>query len=160
VKFLRDEAQRDPAKRTHEIGNALSELCEIEEASHLEVEAEVRYWEDARVNGVEDVDGDLIPGRVGDLWKVRIDLSEGRIEGWPGVIAQIHYKVCDAGEYWLSDREGRRIAKWRGHYVPTSILCPGKTGSDDYIIMTVSASGAIADYQRPAISLEQWAPIR
>lgn len=137
----------------------MRELCEIESTTHLEVEAEVRYWEDASVNGVVDVDGNLIPGRAGDLWKVRIDLSEGRIEGWPGVIAHIHYKVCDAGEYFLTDQEGRRIAKWRGHYVPSSILCPGKTGSDDYIIMTVSDSGVIAGYQRSAISHERWAPI-
>ena len=62
-------------------------------ATHIEVEAEVRYWEDAAVNGVVDADGSLIPGRAGDLWKVRIDLAAGRIEAWPeGTEARIHYR--------------------------------------------------------------------
>ena len=34
----------------------------------IEVNAGVRYWEDAIVNGVEDSEGDLIPCREGDLW--------------------------------------------------------------------------------------------
>ena len=47
------------------------------EVTHLVVNAAVRYWEDATVNGAEDVDGTLIPGREGDLWKARINLETG-----------------------------------------------------------------------------------
>src|SRR3546814_10718188 len=62
---------------------------------------------------------DLIFGRdrskAGNLWRVRINLAEGRIEGWPADMqAEIHYKVCDAGLYWLTDQDGRRIARWKG----------------------------------------------
>jgi hypothetical protein len=32
---------------------------------YIEVEAEVRYWEDASVNGQEDTDGKLMPFRFG-----------------------------------------------------------------------------------------------
>ena len=132
----------------------------IKDATHLEVEAEVRYWEDARVNGVEDVNGDLIPGREGEIWKVRIDIAEGRIEDWPeGTEARIHYKVCDAGEYWLADRDGRRLAKWRGHYVPSAFLCHGDSGYGDYIILVVDGRGTIGDYRTPAIDDEQWKPL-
>src|SRR3546814_10818366 len=76
------------------------ELRNIETATHIEVDADVRYWEDARINGIVDADGDLIFGRdrskAGNLWRVRINLAEGRIEGWPADMqAEIHYKVCE-----------------------------------------------------------------
>lgn len=130
------------------------------EATHIEVEAEVRYWEDATVDGVEDSDGTLIPGRDGDLWKIRLGLADGRIDGWPdGVAASIHYKVCDQGEYWLTDRDGKRIAKWKGHYVPNDFLCHGDRGFGDYIIMEIAGGGRVAGYERPRVTDEEWAPI-
>lgn len=33
----------------------------LEQATHIEVESAVRYWEDATVNGMEDSDGSRIP---------------------------------------------------------------------------------------------------
>lgn len=129
----------------------------LKTATHIDVEAEVRYWEDARVNGVDDEDGSRIPGKVGDLWKVRIDLEAGRIEDWrAGVSASIHYKVCDQGEYWLSDGAGVRIAKWNDHYVPGGFLCHGDNGFGDYIIMDVDGEGRIAKYHRPTVDDEDW----
>lgn len=130
----------------------------VEQATHIEVEAEVRYWEDAAINGVEDTDGTLIFGRDGDLWKVRIELLDGIVEGWPeGMEADIHYKVCDAGEYWLTDDSGKRVAKWKGHYVPDDFLCHGNEGFGDYIIMSVAIGGGIVGYQKPTIDPERWA---
>ena len=132
----------------------------IEGATHIEVEAAVRYWEDAAVNGVTDTDGTLIYGREGDLWKIRIELLDGIVEGWPaGIEADIHYKVCDAGEYWLTDDNGKRLAKWRGHYVPDEFLCHGSEGFGDYIIMGVAIGGGIVGYQMPTIDPERWAPL-
>lgn len=132
----------------------------LDHAAFLEVEAEVRYWEDAVVNGVVDSNGDLIPGRHGDLWRILIDLSPGRIESWPsGVEARIHYKVCDAGEYWLCDRDRRRIARWRGAYVPAAFLCHGRPPHSDYIMMEVTGEGTIPDYRRPGVDPDQWEPI-
>jgi hypothetical protein len=129
----------------------------LEAATHIEVEAEVRYWEDASVNGVDDEDGTLIPGRVGDLWKARIRLADGQVEGWPvGTTAEIHYKVCDAGLYWLTDEAGVRIAKWAGDYVPSSFLCHGDSGYGDYIILTVNGDGLIEAYDPPRVDSEDW----
>lgn len=133
---------------------------DIRNATHVDVEAEVRYWEDTEVDGIVDETGSLIPGRIGDLWKIRIDLAAGRIEEWPsGTQASIHYKVCDQGEYWLSGRDGIRLAKWKGHYVPDDMLCHGDEGYGDYIIMTVSADGTIVDYRKPEIDVSRWLPI-
>jgi hypothetical protein len=129
-------------------------------ATHIEVEADVRYWEDALVNGTTDDGGTLIPGGRGNCWHVRISLADGRVEEWPaGTTANIHYKVCDAGEYWLTDAEGCRVAKWRGHYVPDDFLCHGDNGFGDYIIMNVGQDGNIAGYRPPRIDPDQWMPL-
>lgn len=131
----------------------------MDDATHILVEAEVRYWEDATVNGVEDEDGALIPGKVGDIWRARIDLANGIIEDWPeGTTARIHYKVCDAGEYWLTDRAGTKLAKYDSYYVPDRFLCHGDQGFGDYIIMKVGPDGRIEDYRRPAIDGD-WIPM-
>ncbi|PBB75181.1 hypothetical protein CK227_10335 [Mesorhizobium sp. WSM4308] len=118
--------------------------------------AGVRYWEDAFVNDVEDTDGTLIPGRVGDDWCVKIDIATGTIIDWPqSTTADIHYKVCDAGEYWLLDAEGNKIAGREG-YVPGDFLCHGDNGFGDYIILKVGHDGKIASYERPEIVPEDW----
>lgn len=129
----------------------------MQEAEYIEVDAAVRYWEDAIVNDVEDDDGSRIPGRDGDAWKVRIHLETGKIDNWPkGVRARLHYKVCDAGLYWLQDINGCRIAQWSGSYVPTAFLCQGGQSHSDYIIMNIDSDGLIEKYKRPDINEEKW----
>lgn len=115
-------------------------------ARYLAVEAEVRYWEDAKVNGVEDEEGTLIPFRKGDSWAPVFDIDAGTIEDWPeGTTASVHYKVCDAGRYTLLDEKRREIASIDG-YVP-AIMSPGGQGYGDYIIMAVREDGTIADWR-------------
>lgn len=58
-------------------------------AKYLEVLAGVRYWKDAEVNGVEDVEGNLIPFRQNDLWKPIIDIENGVILDWPQGMLQM-----------------------------------------------------------------------
>ncbi len=129
----------------------------MEQAKFIEVCADVRYWEDATVNGKEDSDGTLIPFRKGNSWRLIIELDTGRILNWPeGVEADIHYKVCDAGEYWLLDDANSRIAKWNGYYVPEDILCVGDNGYGDYIIFKVGSDGTVIGWQKTVIKPEQW----
>lgn len=117
------------------------------EVKTLLVEADVRYWEDATVNGVEDENGDLIPCKVGDTWKPIIDLETGLITNWEkGKEANIHYKVCDAGEYWLQDENGEKIVKAKGYYVP-DFLSIDDSGYGDYIIMKVDKDGKINNWR-------------
>lgn len=128
-------------------------------AVYIEVEAGVRYWEDATVNDVEDEDGALIPFRKGDAWCPTIDLQTGKVLNWPsGTTADVHYKVCDDGRYWLLDRDFVRIAGREG-YVPGAFLCHGGSGYGDYIIMVIGADGRIADYERPSIIADEWKAI-
>lgn len=126
-------------------------------ATHIEVEAGVRYWEDSSVNGVEDGDGTLIPFRNGDAWCPIISLADGRVENWPsGTESSVHYKVCDAGQYWLLNAAGERIAKWGGFYVPDDFLCHGGDGYGDYIILEIDGDGLINNYAVPAIDPDRW----
>ena len=120
---------------------------------YIEVEAEVRYWDDASVNGQEDTEGKLMPFRFGDKWCPTIRLEDGAIVNWPeGTTADVHYKVCDAGEYWLSEEAGR-VAKWAGFYVPSDFLCHGDEGYGDYIIFKVGADGRIEGWKKPEVRM-------
>ncbi len=124
------------------------------QAAYLEVRAGVRYWEDATVNGVEDGQGALIPHRKEKDWCPIIQLVDGLVLDWPeGTKADIHYKVCDDGEYWLLDSERKRIAKWNGSYVPDDFLCHGDVGFGDYIIFNIGGNGLIDRYKTPEIKM-------
>ena len=112
---------------------------------YLKVEAGVRYWEDATVNGKEDTDGSLIPFRHGALWCPVINLETGTVENWPGgTFAEVHYKVCDCGRYILLDDSRNEVAV-RDGYVP-SIMCPEENGYGDYIIMNIDGGGNISGW--------------
>lgn len=112
----------------------------------LKVEAGVRYWEDATVDGIEDVEG-KIPCRNGELWAPLIDIDSGIILNWEkGKSADVHYKVCDSGSYFLLDEEGEIIAAIESDYVP-SLLCPSRNGYGDYIIMHIDADGKIDNWK-------------
>lgn len=129
----------------------------MEKAIYLHVLADVRYWDDATVNGTIDAEGKLIPRRDGDTWRPVIRLADGQIMDWPeGTAADIHYKVCDAGEYFLADENHTRIAKYKDYYVPDDLLCVGDIGYGDYIIFKVGADGKIIFWQQPVLDEEEW----
>lgn len=112
---------------------------------YCQVKAEVRYWEDSEVNGVEDENGNLMPCRVGDLWCPLIDIDNGVIVNWEeGKEAKVHYKVCDAGSYYLQDEQGETILSIEDNYVPNSLI-PGEYG--DYIVMTINKDGVIKEWK-------------
>lgn len=121
----------------------------------IRVMAEVRYWEDATVNGVEGADGTLIPLRLESCWEPVIELDSGRVRDWPeGTTADVHYKVCDAGEYELLDSRGEMVAEKHG-YVP-DMLSVGDSGYGDYIIMKIGPGGLIEGWQPPVIDPDLW----
>lgn len=133
----------------------------MEKPIYIEVRANVRYWEDAFVNGQPDELGTLIPFRVDDSWRPIIRLADGQVQDWPNdKSADVHYKVCDDGQYWLLDADRRRIAKWSGDYVPDEFLChDGDEGFGDYIIIRINRQGFVSGWSVPQIQPDQWTPI-
>lgn len=128
---------------------------ETVQVKYLKVEAGVRYWEDAEVNGLADEDGSAIPCRSGDAWCPVIDLDTGIIQDWPAnTIADLHYKVCDAGRYALLDADHNEVCVKDG-YVP-DVMCPTGGGYGDYIIMHIGPDGVIANFD--GTDLDEFAP--
>lgn len=128
-------------------------------ASFLEVSALVRYWDDAKLNGVPDEEGQ-IPLRNGELWEPVIELATGHVLDWPlGTVARVHYKVCDSGLYWLLDAERRRIASWKRAYVPAAILSRDSAQLSDYIVLHINEEGHIEGWAPPCLDDDEWAPV-
>lgn len=116
------------------------------EIKTVQVEAGARYWEDTTVDGAEDVNGDLIPCRNGDNWCPEIDLETGIILNWKqGITAEVHYKVCDDGTYYLKDAGGNIVLVKEG-YVPG--FFPDEHFGD-YIIMSINETGKITNWENP-----------
>jgi hypothetical protein len=112
------------------------------DVKYLLAEVGARYWEDAKVNDIEDSEGTEIPCRDGEYWMPLIELETGIIVNWEkGKTASIHYKCCDDGLYRLLDENRNEIMAIEG-YVP-SIMCPKKDGYGDYVIMDIDVDGKI-----------------
>lgn len=127
---------------------------EMKPVKYLRAMCDVRYWEDAEINGVVDENGSLIPCRNGDTWDITIDLDTGKIENWPdGTTADVHFKVCDAGAYQLQDPEGIGVADLEG-YVP-DMLSPGGDGYGDYVIMKIGPDGQIENWKADLSPFEE-----
>lgn len=124
---------------------------------YLQVDANVRYWDDATINGEKDDAGSLVPFKEGDSWKPLIDLENGIIFDWPNdVEADFCFKVCDAGDYYLLDENKKQVAMHNNFYVPDGLLCYGNNGYGDYIIMQVNGKGEILNYSQPHLTNEHW----
>jgi hypothetical protein len=139
--------------------NTTIQRSEKIELIFLEVQAGVRYWEDADVNGVSDENGDLIPCRRRDYWEPKIDIRTGIIINWEkGKTADIHYKVCDDGSYYLYGHGGELYFYRLNDYVP-ACLSPAEPGYGDYIIMKVDENGQIENWKFNQNHLDDFSPV-
>lgn len=133
------------------------------DAKYLCANVGPRYWEDGDVNGEEDIPYDeqnqgakpRVPMAVENpnprykdcsyRWEIKIDLETGNIIGWPeGVTANVHYKVCDDGTYWLEGQDGTKYHEIDS-YVP-EVFDFVDDSYGDYIIMTVDEKGHIKEW--------------
>ena len=148
--FLKEQASgnMDLNSYVYDFANAIEqqvlENLKPKPPSKLIVKASVRYWEDSKINGVEDTEnGDNMPCKQGDLWCPEINIETGIIENWEiGKTASIHFKVCDGCSYKLLDTIGNVLAFQDDGYVPDT-LCPAEHGYGDYIIMNIDENGQI-----------------
>ena len=128
------------------------------EVKFIKVSATVRYWEDSEINGEADEAGSLTPFRNESEWCPVIDVEKGIVVDWPkGMRASFHFKVCDAGTYWLLDGDLNEVAEIINNYVPSG-LCHGDQGFGDYIIFSVNEDGAIANYSNK-IDQDDWSEL-
>lgn len=140
------------------------------EAIYLKVDAGVRYWQDAYINGNRDTDcdeTDVYPNMPcaeyigkqhcvlrGNDWRWRplIEIETGRIVNWQqGITANVHYKVCDDFACEILDSGKEVITSYDG-YVP-KVMCPADEGYGDYIIMNIDESGFIQGWEKEFIRL-------
>ncbi len=125
------------------------------EVKFIKVDAQVRYWDDAEINGATSEEGLNIPFKNGDMWQPIIDIESGVIVDWPkGTNASFHFKICDAGSYYLLDENNNEVVSRLNNYVPNG-LCHGDQGYGDYIIFSVNEDGSIVDYSNK-IDPDEW----
>ena len=121
------------------------------------------------MNGVEDVDGKLIPCRYENFWIPTINVRTGRIINWEqGKEAKINYKVIDAAQYILHTFLGRKFPSinnefqyknssvmavygLQGAYVPDWFDLDSD-GYGDYIQLTIDKNGYIKNWSKNRFS--------
>lgn len=132
------------------------------------VDAVPRYWEDGDINGAEDISWDeqcegaqprmplAVPNddpraHKDEKYKIvfKIDLETGIIPEWPvGNTADIHYKVCDQGKYWLESEDGEKIHEIES-YCPHILEVGDSYPDGDYFIFDIDENGKIAQWPEP-----------
>lgn len=128
------------------------------DATTILVNANVRYWDDGEINGVDDhptmpTMPCAVKGEDGYRWMPIIDIETGQIRNWrKGTTAEIYYKVCDEFECRIIDEKGgeRCLIKDYEGYVP-EFMCPKDRGYGDYIIMDIDENGYIQDWDKEAV---------
>jgi len=129
----------------------------MENSRYLKVEANVRYWDDAIINDEQFESGETVPFKNGEVWTPTIDLKNGEVIDWPnGTTASFHFKICDAGTYYLLNDEKEVVASRHNNYVPSG-LCHGDRGYGDYIIFNVDGNGNIEGYENH-VNADDWTP--
>lgn len=142
----------------------------LDKVRYLLVDAGVRYYEDATVDGNKDISVydmyesgkknafpnmpcvEQIKERPTDnihtnhlRWRPIIDIKEGVITNWcKGVTAHAFYKVCDDGTYSLLDAD-KKVLYEVDSYVP-DCLAIEDSGFGDYIDMVIDEDGKINNW--------------
>lgn len=133
---------------------------------HVLTDIDVRYWNDSRVNGKEDIDfyetkGEGCPSMpcavqikmepdsciYSDHWRWRpmINIETGQILNWQqGNTADVCYNVCDGFACRFTDDSNVSMLEYDG-YVP-DFMCPKDKPDGDYIIMDIDENGYIKDW--------------
>lgn len=140
-------------------------IIEPSDIKYIKIDVGPRYWEDGEINGKDDIsweeqskgnkpnmpfavfneDRAKIRRSESYRWVLTIDVDNLKILDWPqGISANIHYKVCDDGTYFLMDKD-KNVLEEKECYVP-DILCYLDSGYGDYIIMHIGENGELENF--------------
>lgn len=139
----------------------------LDKVRYLLVDAGVRYYEDATVDGSYDIS--MHNNRVEDAypkmpcveqikehptntihtnhlrWRPMIDIKEGVIINWrKGTTAHAFYKICDDGTYSLLNAD-KKVLYEVDSYVPDCLAIEDERFGD-YIDMVIDEDGKIKDW--------------
>lgn len=120
---------------------------------YLEIDAVVRYPEDAMVDGEQDSNPYRMPFLVKEKndwhWKPKISMSDGKILNWPeGTKAYAFYKVCDECSIKYMRMGGNYLDSWqKDDYVPDFLCLDIDSDPDgDYIALDIEKDGSIKNW--------------
>ena len=145
----------------------MKKIIGLDEVRYLLVDAGVRYYEDATVDGSYDISmyDNRVEGAYPKMpcveqikehptdtihtnrlrWRPMIDIKEGVIINWrKGTTAHAFYKVCDDGTYSLLDAD-KKVLYEVDSYVPDCLAIEDE-GFGDYIDMVIDEDGKIKDW--------------
>jgi len=89
-----------------------------------------------------------------------LTVASGIMVNWnQGVKADIHYKICDDGRYFLLDENNNVVMSIEDDYVP-NCLSPKSNGYGDYIIMDVSEDGKISNWKFSTVVIYAYSAYR
>ena len=125
----------------------------------IEARVKIEYWEDSKVDGEWDIDGNMPLRLKNNIWNIRVYLDDGRIVGWPvGTNADIFYRVGKSGKYSLMTKKKKKIATFKERHVPNDIFCINNDGWGEYMIFCIGRDGKIKNWKKPVINYEEWKP--
>jgi hypothetical protein len=125
----------------------------MSEIGFIRLHSNIRYVEDAIVNGenddennprmpfIEKVNKDEV------FWTIDIDANTGVVKNWPtGMTAQVHYKSCDENDISFFGLGGNLLREVHWCYVP-DFLSIEDSGYGDYIIINIDENGKIHNWE-------------
>jgi len=111
-------------------------------AMYLAVLVYPEDWEDAVVGGVKDVNGLMVPHRIGFYWSFQIVIDTGQVVDWPeGTRVVVRYLIRE-GEYWLLDESGTSFHTQSE--MPEMLCADGYTGR---LAITIDENGCIENWK-------------
>lgn len=117
---------------------------------YLKVEVEVRNWNGAYVNGVKDIQGDLIANRKENYWIIHIDLQKGIVKNWNGKSAIINYKITPNSKYTFYN-ENNVVVKEVTNYIPKAL---SSSKHQNTISLIINENGKIENWRNIFYDIE------
>lgn len=120
----------------------------IDQIQYVQIVGKPLFLGNCWYNGESDEEGNIPILNKNKVLDFKIDVGTGKIVNWiDGDVAKIHYKVRDACDYLLLDKNGNQLISLNEYdqfYVPDFL--DFHKGYGDYLIMTINPNGFIEEF--------------